>query len=58
MWCVFPKLSFENQLLIPELPVGAIMIAPLVKAFPTRTVLAGAVLFFALMTTSTPKLYH
>ncbi|SGY60636.1 BQ5605_C007g04460 [Microbotryum silenes-dioicae] len=31
--------------------VGAILIAPLVKALPTRTVLAGAVTFFALMTT-------
>lgn len=30
--------------------VGAIMIAPLVKRFPTRTVLATAILVFALMT--------
>lgn len=30
--------------------VGAILIAPLVKQFPTRTVLASAVLGFGLMT--------
>ena len=32
--------------------MGAILIAPLVKVLPTRTVLGSAVIFFALMTTS------
>jgi hypothetical protein len=31
--------------------VGAILIAPLIKRWPTRSVLATAVLFFSLMTT-------
>ena len=31
--------------------VGAILIAPLIKHWPTRTVLSGAILFFGLMTT-------
>ena len=31
--------------------VGAILIAPLIKRWPTRTVLATAILFFSLMTT-------
>lgn len=31
--------------------VGAILIAPLIKRWPTRSVLATAILFFSLMTT-------
>lgn len=37
--------------LIVSPPSPPPQIAPLVKAFPTRTVLSGAVLFFGLMTT-------
>ena len=31
--------------------VGAILVAPLIKRWPTRTVLVSAILFFSLMTT-------